>query len=65
MQSLGEGMGDVMRTFRQAVADVRQSVDPEIRTIQTEMDSAHKELRQSLEAATEPPAIQEDPPKPV
>jgi Sec-independent protein translocase protein TatA len=65
MQSLGEGMGDVMRTFRQAVADVRQSVDPEIRTIQTEMDAAHKELRQSLEAATEPPAIQEDPPKPV
>jgi TatA/E family protein of Tat protein translocase len=65
IQSLGEGMGDVMRTFRQAVADVRHSVDPEMRTIQAEMDAAHKELRQSLEAAAQPPAIQEDPPKPV
>jgi Sec-independent protein translocase protein TatA len=58
-------MGDVMRTFRQAVADVRHSVDPEMRTIQAEMDAAHKELRQSLEAAAQPPAIEEDPPKPV
>jgi TatA/E family protein of Tat protein translocase len=65
MQSLGESMGDVFRTFRQAVTDVRNSVDPEIRTIQTEMDAAHKELQQSLDAAAEPAAVQEDPPKPV
>lgn len=65
MQSLGESMGDVFRTFRQAAADVRNSVDPEIRTIQTEMSAAHKELQQSLDAAAEPAAVQEDPPKPA
>ena len=65
MQRLGEGMGDALRTFRQAVADIRNSVDPEMRTIQAEMDAAHKELQQSLDAATEPPAVQEDPPKPA
>lgn len=65
MQSLGEGMGDVLRTFRQAAADVRNSIAPEMRTIQTEMDAAHKELQQSLDAAAEPAAAQEDPPKPT
>jgi TatA/E family protein of Tat protein translocase len=63
MQSLGEGVGDVLRTFRQAVADVRNSVDPQMRTIQAEMDAAQKEIQQSLEAAKELPAVQEDPPK--
>ena len=63
MQSLGEGLGDALRTFRQAVSDVRGAVDPEMRTIQAEMDSAQKELQQSLEAARELPAVQEDPPK--
>lgn len=63
MQSLGEGLGDVLRTFKQAVADVRNSVDPEMRTIQAEMDSAQKEFQQSLEAAKELPALHEEPPK--
>jgi TatA/E family protein of Tat protein translocase len=63
MQSLGEGMGDVLRTFRQAVADVRDTVDPQMRTIQAEMDAAQKELQQSLESATERSAVQEDPQK--
>ncbi len=63
MQSLGEGLGDAMRTFKQAVADVRNSVDPEIRTIRAEMDSAQKELQQSIEAAKELPALHEEPPK--
>ena len=65
MQSVGEGIGDVMRTFRQAVADVRNSVDPQMRTIQAEMDAAQKELHQSLEAAQQPPAVQDDFSKPV
>jgi TatA/E family protein of Tat protein translocase len=65
MQSLGEGVGEALRTFRQAVADVRNSVDPQMRTIQAEMDAAQKELRQSLETATEPLAVQESPPKPA
>jgi Sec-independent protein translocase protein TatA len=63
MQSLGEGMGDVLRTFRQAVADVRNSVDPQMHTIQAEMEAAEKELRKSFEAATESPTAQEDPSK--
>jgi Sec-independent protein translocase protein TatA len=63
MQSLGEGLGDALRTFKQAVADVRNSVDPELRTIQAEMDSAQKEFRQSIEAAKELPVLHEEPPK--
>ncbi|SLM47499.1 Twin arginine-targeting protein translocase, TatA/E family (Modular protein) [Nitrospira japonica] len=65
MQSLGEGLGDALRTFKQAVADVRNSVDPEMRTIQAEMDAAQKELQQSIESAKELPAVQEDPSKSV
>ena len=63
MQSLGEELGGALRTFKQAVADVRNSVDPEIRTIQAEMDSAQKEFQQSIEAAKEMPALHEEPPK--
>lgn len=65
MQNLGEGLGDALRTFKQAVADVRNSVDPEMRTIQAEMDAAQKEIQQSIEAAKELPAVQEEPPKPA
>jgi TatA/E family protein of Tat protein translocase len=65
MQNLGEGLGDALRTFKQAVADVRNSVDPEMRTIQAEMDAAQKEIQQSIEAAKELPALQEEPPKPA
>ena len=63
MQSLGEGLGDALRTFKQAVADVRNSVDPEMRTIQAELDSAQKEFQQSIDAAKELPALHEEPPK--
>ena len=63
MQSLGEGIGDALRTFRSAVADVRNTIDPEMRTIRAEMDAAQKELEQSIEAAKQTPAVQEDPPK--
>ena len=60
MQGLGEGLGDAVRTFRQAVADVRSSVDPEMRTIRAEMDSAQKELEQSIEAAKQAPVLDDD-----
>ena len=63
MQSLGEGLGDALRTFKQAVTDVRNSVDPEIRTIQAEIDSAQKEFQQSIDAAKDVPTLHEDPPK--
>lgn len=62
MQGLGEGLGDAVRTFRQAVADVRSSVDPQMRTIRAEMDSAQKELEQSIEAARQAPVPDEDAP---
>ena len=62
MQGLGEGVGDAVRTFRQAVADVRSSVDPQMRTIRAEMDSAQKELEQSIEAAKQAPVLDEDAP---
>ena len=61
LQHLGEGLGEVVRTFRQTVSDVRNSVDPQISTIQTEMDAAKKEIQQSIEAAKELPPVQEDP----
>ena len=62
LQHLGEGLGEVVRTFRQAATDVRNSVDPQMRTIQAEMDAAQKEIQQSIEAAKELPP-QEDPHK--
>lgn len=65
MQHLGEGVGDMIRTFQRAVADVRNSVDPQMRTIQAEVDAAQKEIQQSIEAAKEMPPAQEDPPRPA
>ncbi len=52
-----------MRTFRQAVTDVRNSVDPQMSTIQAELDAAKKEIQQSMDAAKELPPPQEDPQK--
>jgi TatA/E family protein of Tat protein translocase len=63
MQGLGETLGDALRIFRQAAADVRNSVDPEMRTIRAEMEAAQKELEQSIEAAKQIPTVQEEPPK--
>ena len=60
LQHLGEGLGEVVRTFRQTVTDVRKSVDPQIGTIQTELNAAQKEIQQSIEAAKELPPVQED-----
>lgn len=60
LQNLGEGLGEVVRTFRRAATDVQNSVDPQLRTIQAEMDAAQKEIQQSIESATELPPAQED-----
>jgi TatA/E family protein of Tat protein translocase len=64
MQSLGEGLGDALRTFRNAVSDVRSTVDPQMRTIQAEIDAAQKEIEQTIETAKDMPAVQDEPPKP-
>lgn len=63
LQNLGEGLGEVVRTFRQAVTDIRSNVDPQMRTIQAEVDAAQKEIQQSIEATKELPAIQDSSPK--
>jgi TatA/E family protein of Tat protein translocase len=63
LQHFGEGLGEVVRTFRQAVTDVRNNIDPQMGTIQAEMEAAKKEIRQSIEAAKELPPVQEDPQK--
>ncbi len=65
LQSLGEGLGGALRTFREATADVRNSIDPEMRTIQAELESAQKEVEQSIEAAKEPPLPKDPPPSNV
>lgn len=63
MQHFGEGLGDALRTFRQAVSDVRSTVDPQMRTIQAEIDAAQKEIEQTVENAKQMPSVQEEPPK--
>lgn len=63
MQSLGVGVGDALRTFRQAVADVRGAIDPEMRTIRAEMEAAQKEIEQTVEEAKQLPGVKEEPPK--
>jgi len=65
MQRVGEGLGDALRTFRQAVHDVRSTVDPEMRTIQAEIDAAQKEIEQTLESAQDLPAPPEGRPSPT
>ena len=62
LQSLGEGLGSALRTFREATADVRNSIDPEMRTIQAELDAAQKEVEQTIETAKEPPLPKDAPP---
>jgi TatA/E family protein of Tat protein translocase len=62
LQSLGEGLGSALRTFREATADVRNSIDPEMRTIQAELDAAQKEVEQTIEVAKQPPLPKDPPP---
>ena len=59
MQSLGEGLGSAVRTFRDAAADIKNSVDPQMRTIQAEMEAAELEMKESIEAAKQPLAPKE------
>ena len=62
LQSLGEGLGSALRTFKDAAADVRNSIDPEMRTIQAELDAAQKEVEQTIEVAKQPPLPKDPPP---
>ncbi len=59
MQSLGEGLGSAVRTFKDAAADIKNSIDPQMRTIQAEMEAAELEMKESIEAAKQPLAPKE------
>ncbi len=59
MQSLGEGLGSAVRTFRDAAADIKNSVDPQMRTIQAEMEAAELEMKETIETAKQPLAPKE------
>ena len=59
MQSLGEGLGSAVRTFRDAAADIKSSIDPQMRTIQAELEAAELEMKESIEAAKQPLAPKE------
>ncbi len=54
MQSLGEGLGSAVRTFRDAAADIQNSIDPQMRTIQAELESAEQEMKESIEVVKQP-----------
>ena len=59
MQSLGEGLGSAVRTFRDAAADIKNSIDPQMRTIQAEMEAAELEMKETIETAKQPLAPKE------
>lgn len=59
MESLGQGLGSAMRTFRDAAADIKNSIDPQMRTIQAEMEAAEQEMKETIETAKEPLAPKE------
>lgn len=64
-QSIGAGLGDALRTFREAANDVRRAVDPEMHTIKAEMEAAQKEIQASIDQVKQAPNIDEPPPKPA
>jgi len=61
LQSIGSGIGDALRTFREAANDVRRAVDPQMHTIKAEMEAAQKELQASIDYVKESPKIEEPP----
>ena len=63
MQSIGAGLGDALRTFREAANDVRRAVDPEMHTIRAEMEAAQKEIQASIDQVKQAPNLDEPPQK--
>ncbi|MCA9473133.1 MAG: twin-arginine translocase TatA/TatE family subunit [Nitrospira sp.] len=61
MQTLGEGLGSAIRTFRDAASDIKNSIDPEMRTIQAELEAAEKEMQETIETAKQPVLPKEPP----
>jgi TatA/E family protein of Tat protein translocase len=63
LQNLGSGVGDALRTFREAANDVRRAIDPSMHTIKAEVEAAKKELQGSIDYVKESPKVEEPPPK--
>ena len=57
LQSIGAGLGDALRTFREAANDVRRAVDPEMHTIKAEMEAAQKEIQASIDQVKQAPKL--------
>jgi hypothetical protein len=63
LQNLGSGIGDALRTFREATNDVRRAIDPSMHTIKAEVEAAQKEIQGSIDYVKESPKVEEPPPK--
>lgn len=61
LQNLGSGIGDAIRTFREAANDVKRAIDPSMHQIKSEMEAAQKELQGSIDYVKEGPKVEEPP----
>ena len=61
IQNLGSGIGDALRTFREAANDVKRAIDPSMHTIKAEMEAAQKEIQGSIDYVKEGPKVEEPP----
>lgn len=61
IQNLGSGIGDALRTFREAANDVKRAIDPSMHTIKAEVEAAQKEIQGSIDYVKEGPKVEEPP----
>ena len=61
LEKLGSGVGDALRTFREAANDVRRAIDPSMHTIKAEVEAAQKEIQSSIDYVKDTPKVEEPP----
>src|SRR5712691_11624407 len=61
LEKLGSGIGEALRTFREAANDVRRAIDPSMHTIKAEVEAAQKEIQSSIDSVKETPKVEEPP----
>src|SRR5437773_646722 len=61
LEKLGSGIGDALRTFREAANDVRRAIDPSMHTIKAEVEAAQKEIQSSIDYVKETHKVEEPP----
>src|SRR5437867_2067455 len=59
LEKLGSGIGDALRSFREAANDVRRAIDPSMHTIKAEVEAAQKEIQSSIDYVKETPKVEE------